>query len=76
MKNLIEDMERLLKEHSKETVRFISYFKFGFTYGNKDIRIHVGGDSADIYRADLKYEMTIEDLLKETGTQYASWELV
>lgn len=47
--------------------RFSSYYKHSFTYVLDNITLSAGGD---IYRADMKAEMTIEQIERESCIQY------
>jgi len=69
------DADLLISKHGEETVSFISYYKYTFTYGNSRLRVHAGGDKDNIYRCSLLPEMTVQHLLAEAGgdSDYLYW---
>ncbi len=74
-----EDFKRLYKD---VVFDFISYYKYMFTYSyigtepktNRAVIVvvNIGGDSADIYRADMKVSMTWDSLWHEAGSEFTN----
>lgn len=63
--------EEFITKYGKSLVKFEEYYKYSFTYSNDEIKIKVGGDSADIYRASLSSSQTVESLIYQVSSDYA-----
>lgn len=60
----------LIERYNTQVLYFERYYKYTFYYSNLLIRVTIGGDSGDIYRADLEPSMTLRDLILECGEEY------
>lgn len=66
------DLKDKVVKYQAQVLSFKGYYKFSFMYSNDVIEVFAGGDSGDIYRADLKPEMTLGELAYECGTENMS----
>ena len=52
-----------IKEYGEEEVRFTSYYKYEFTFKNKNVTVWCGGSSDDIYKFAVDTEpIKIKDI--------------
>lgn len=56
-----------LAKHGDAIFAFVSYYKYSFIFRNKNGSFYNIGDSSDIYKSSIKFEMTVKELFREFG---------
>ena len=67
---ITDEIKAKYLKYKDQKLNFESYYKYEFYYTNDLIQVSVGGDSDDIYRADLTPTMTLRELVHECGDEY------